>query len=299
MGELREVAGVVGEQDEVAVIADHVTDAGRDDRLAGGHVFQGLGRADRFGGVIERPRHQANVEPLEVAGKLAVGPLPEVVQVGTLGKLGGVYLDHWADQDHRPTRRGVVVGQRGDQVVVEPLINHTVVAQDWPRQGGEVARNREVRVGASPREVVEVHGGREAVDVGVPVALRLKEAPTPGEHHISAAQNLRFGGDQASGRTGEVGQFVHAVVHDHLIGTKAVSVRGEQRRIEPPDQRAVPSRRANLILHQRDNIKLLAHPEVGADHGDVRGDLEQVQTGRAVVPNRFFLDQDRPVVSQP
>ena len=48
-------------------VADHVGDGRRDDRLAGGHVLERLRRADVLRRVVERERHQADVEALHVA----------------------------------------------------------------------------------------------------------------------------------------------------------------------------------------------------------------------------------------
>ncbi len=79
---------------------------------------------------------------LEVGGQLVVGPLAEVVQVRPPGQRGGVDLDRRPDQDDRADPRRV--GQPGDQVVIEPLVDDAVIAEDRP---GQARRGRRARPG--------------------------------------------------------------------------------------------------------------------------------------------------------
>ena len=71
-------------------------------------------------------------KPLRYAGSSAYDSLAEVVQVRPPRQARRVDLDRRPDQHHRadPGR----VGQPGDQVVIEPLVDHAVIAEDRPRQ---------------------------------------------------------------------------------------------------------------------------------------------------------------------
>ena len=276
-----EVVGVLGHEDEVAVVADHVADGGRDDRLAGRHVFERLGRADRQGRLVDRPGHDADVEALEVGRQLVVGPLAEVVEVRPAGQRGGVDLDRRPDQHDRADARRV--GQAGDQVVVEPLVDDAVIAEDRPRQA-RPGRSGTARLGVErPGEVAGVDGGGEAVDVRVPVALGLVERPAAGEDDVGPIEEPRLGLDQARRRPGEVGQLVHAVVDDHLARAQPIAISREHRRIEPADQRpavAGPPRH-NPRPAPRDRSPPRAGG--GPDHGHAPAHRQDVQPGRTVV----------------
>ena len=119
--------GVRGDAHDVAVRLDHVGDRRADDRLARRHVFERLGRADEAGRLVQRERQQADVPAGEAVRQRVVRLLAQVVDVGAPRQRGRVDLDDRADHDDLPVRIGV--GQRGDQVEVEALVDHAEEAQ--------------------------------------------------------------------------------------------------------------------------------------------------------------------------
>ena len=264
----------VGDEDQVAVVADHVGHRRRDDRLAGGHVLERLGGADPPGRVVQRPGHQADVEALQVAGQLGVAALAEEVELRVPRQRGRVDLDHRADQDDRADARGL--GQAGDQVVVEPLVDDAVVAEDRPGQAGQVVGDGRVRVEGAG-EVVGLDGRGEEVDVRVASGLGLVEAAPAREDDVGAGQEPVLGVDEPGGGVLEEGELVHAVVDDDLPGAEPVAVGGEHGRVEPADQRPAAADGGDVGLDEGGEVDVGAGGPVGPQDGDAGGDVEGVE----------------------
>ncbi len=149
---------------ELAVVADHVLDRGRHDRLAAGEIFGGLGRRDELGRFVHRERHQRDVPARQIGRQLGVGLAAEIMDVGPLRQVVVADLDHRADHHERPVRahRGDLVEQLG----IEALVDHAVEAEARPRQvflvgGVELPRARlgEMRAVDRRREAVDVARG--------------------------------------------------------------------------------------------------------------------------------------------
>ena len=218
------------------------------------------------------------------------------MQVGPFRQGRRVDLDHRADQDDRagPIR----VGQSGDQLVIEPLVDGPVIAEDRPGQIGNVIGHRHRRV-EGPGEVSGLDGRGEAVDVRVPVALRLVEAPPAREDDVGPLQEPRLGLAEARRGAGEVGQLVHAVIDNNLIVPEPLAIRCEHRRVEPPDGPPIAPRHPDVILDQGPEVVIDVRRSVGPEHGHPRRDGDHVQPGRATVEGRLLLDDHRPVPREP
>src|SRR5688500_20395034 len=74
---LDEVFVRASDGDDWREVAHDVPYRCRHDWLAGGHVLECLGRIDEFGCFIDRERHEAHLERLDVSRQGVVGPLPE------------------------------------------------------------------------------------------------------------------------------------------------------------------------------------------------------------------------------
>ena len=100
-----------------------------------------------------------------------------------------------ADHHEGPTRAHL--GNRVEQLRIEALVDHSVKAEARPRQillvgGLELPRSRLGEVRAVDRR-------GEAVDVGVPVLLRLVEARAAGEDDVGPGEQLLLEVEQLGG----------------------------------------------------------------------------------------------------
>ena len=89
------------------------------------------------------------------------------------------------------------VGDSRQQVDIEPFVDHAVEAETRMGQVGLVRGFRQAA--ARDGEVGLVHGGREGVDVGVGVFLRLPDAVAAGEDHIGDREEFARSRETSSG----------------------------------------------------------------------------------------------------
>ena len=87
-------------------------------------VLVGLMKSRRL---VQRERHQADVPAGDELRQQRVRLLAEPVEVGAPRQRRRVDLDDRADHDDLPRRVGI--GQRGDEVEVEPLVDDAEEAQ--------------------------------------------------------------------------------------------------------------------------------------------------------------------------
>ncbi len=195
------------------------------------------------------------------------------------------------------------VGQLGQQLDVHPLVDHAVEAEARAGQGGLVGRVLPGRHGARLGEVGAIHAGGEGVDVGVPAALGLVQAVAAGEDHVGQRHQVAFQDLQALRGELEVGELVHAVVHDcrRALGHRARELQ-HHRRVVPDDrpldaalgqeahQQALEFGVALLVRHVR---------QPGRRDGHVGGGVLAHVQADFIAVNGLFEEDDRTVLGEP
>ena len=112
----------------------------------------------------------------------------------------------------------------------------------------------------------------EAVNVRVPVLLRLVQAGTAGEDNVGAVDQLLLELEQLGRRELKLAELVHRVEHHH-VGVEMPREGQHHRRVVPGDQRS--AQRGHVSVEQaleRGFTRILRHArgEMGHDNADVR-----------------------------
>jgi len=296
---LDEFSRRVGNRHHMAVGFDHVADAGADRGLASGHVFERLGRADETRGVVERKRQQADIPSGHEARQVVIALLAQPVNVAAPGQRVLANLDHRADHDELPL--GMRIGQGGNQVQVDALVDHAAVAQPGMRQAG-LRPVVACIVWRERRKVCSIDAARKAVHVAVALALGAVQAGAAGQHQVSHLVERVFTLDQLARRMQERRQLVHAVVDD---GARRQPAGQWQRhgRVEP-DQVVVNAALVDEVGQVALQHRQMVVVKAGHGAGHMRPQHFHVGRGRQVldvvgaVRNRFFHEDDLVMLCQ-
>jgi hypothetical protein len=218
------------------------------------------------------------------------------MQVGALGQRRWIDLHDRADHHDRPI--GPRRRERVDQLQVEPLVDHAVIAK--PR-AGQVAlvRRAPVRL-ARDREVRRVNRRGEWVRVIVPPTLRLVQAAAAGKHDIGRFQQRRLALHQQRIGEGEGGELVHAVIDDR-DRLQVPRPAEHHRRIEPGDRRGRQRVRHEFVEQRLQRFLLRIAVETrrqpGPERDDVVGGIRLVVEIRlATIGRERLLPEEQPSI---
>ena len=197
------------------------------------------------------------------------------------------------DLGHGAQHHDLPVGMRrrhvADQVEVQPLVDHPVIAEARVRDRGLVGGVglRHARL----REVAGIDAGRKGVDVVVLDALCLVKAVAAGEDDIGGGEQVGLVPAQAFGGKAERRQFVHAVVDDRARPHMARD-RPHLRGIEPQHRMGDAGQRQHLVQQARQRAVGFLGRE-GA--GDARADGLDGGAGEGVELQirQVVIDRDR------
>ena len=107
--------------------SNHIDDGRRHDRHPCGKKLRGFGRADEARRLIERERHDADIPGADLLRQVRIGARPAPVDVGPLRQRPGIDLHHGTNDVELPVRSQF--GRSGEQIEVEPLIDHAEKAE--------------------------------------------------------------------------------------------------------------------------------------------------------------------------
>jgi hypothetical protein len=82
---VRKSLGALGQEHTwyFAVTADDIDDLRSDHWTSCGQILRGLGRADEARGLVQREWHERSIPAREISGKVGVGLLTEIMNVGS------------------------------------------------------------------------------------------------------------------------------------------------------------------------------------------------------------------------
>lgn len=103
-------------------------------------------------------------------------------------------------------------GDRADQITIEPLIDHSEKTDPRTRNRSLVGRVSAERAGT--REMIDVDAAGKEMNVGMGVFLRFVKAVAAGKDDSGTAEEPALGRSQTRRSSGEIREFIHAVVDD-------------------------------------------------------------------------------------
>lgn len=105
------------------------------------------------------------------------------------------------------------IGKSGDEIPVEPLVEHTEESNSRMRKACLVRRFGQI-AGSRRGKVIDVNTAWKRMDILVQLLLGFVETAAAGEDDAGAAQQCAFGLAKAGRSAGKIREFIHAVVHD-------------------------------------------------------------------------------------
>ena len=185
------------------------------------------------------------------------------MDVGAQRQVGMVDLHHRPDHDDRPF--GMGIGDRRDELQVHPLVDDSVEAEPRAADRPLIVGDRVHRAGLG--EMAAVDAGREGVDVGVTVLLRLIEAVAAGEDDVGGVDQLLLEGKELRRGEAEIGELVHAVVDG--AGRLHVPREGQHhRRVIPTDERPLLAGQEGVEQGLQSRFALVFREGLGERRGD-------------------------------
>ena len=187
-------------ESQLAVRAHDVADGRGDHGATRSQVFRRFRRTDEARGLVPGKWQERDVPPAEVIGQRFVRLRSEIVNVCGTRQRCRVDLDHRADHDEVPV--GPQLRGAGDQIAIEPLVDHPVESESRPPDSLLIFGFLEIGPPRA-REVRHIDAARKGVDVRMQVPLGLVQAASSREDHIRGGQQRPFGAAQFGGRAGE------------------------------------------------------------------------------------------------
>ncbi len=211
---LRRGCSDLDEVPSTLVEGQHLLKRSGDDRFAHGVVVVQFGRIDILRVLRQAIRDNPHVDLFEVAGQFRVGLLSQEEDVALAAQETGVGLNR-ADQD-----KGIVpaiFSQAAEQVLIEPLMDASHVADERPLQVPQFLRRKFVAVSDLLRGL-EIDAGRKQMDLPVPLGGPVVKLPGGDEDEVRLPEQFLLAGDDPPGRRGAVRKAVDAMVNEKFIG---------------------------------------------------------------------------------
>ena len=169
-------------------MTNHVLDWRRDYGSPRGKVLRRFCWAYKTRRVVQCKRHDRHVPPGEMGGKVRIGDLANVVDIGGTRQITSGDFHNWPNQDNRPFRSSR--RRRRDQRQIQAFVDNPIVTQGRTAHGCRASRLRTSAAGNA--KVLDVNARRKRMDVIVEKPLCFEQTVSTCEYDICPSYQFSF-----------------------------------------------------------------------------------------------------------